>query len=417
MRRASWRRRARSLGGKVVRRFGLLPGGQPDGLGEDDQLREAVWPHRVMVFFGDTRDSLYQIEGWYAPLRALDAEHGVVVVCMDSRTAAAVREASGLEVHTVAQDSTLEGLLERSAITLCLYVNHNPLNFIPLRFRSLAHVSLLHGDSDKIVSVSNQVKAYDFAFVAGQAGADRFARYVPFFDADRHCIVVGRPQLDSAAIAHGPRVGHPRTTVLYAPTWEGAGPTVAYGSVASHGREIVRSLIAAGHTVVYRPHPLSGVRDGSYGEADVAVRDEVVAAAESDPTAGHHVSTEGRFESDVAAADLLICDVSAVASDWLPTLRPLIITTPAGAETQVAKTRMLATVPRLAAADAATAGALATEQLTADPGRDERIELVEYYFGDVSPGAATRRFLDACAEVMARRDVEWERISSEPEAT
>lgn len=416
MRRASWRRRARSVGGKVIRRLGLLPGGQPDGLGEDAALASVAWQHRVMVFFADTRDSLYQIDGWYEPLRALDAEHGVVVVCMDSRTAAAVREASGLEVRTVAQDATLEGLLERSALRLCLYVNHNPLNFIPLRFRSLAHVSLLHGDSDKIVSVSNQVKAYDFAFVAGQAGADRLARYVPFFDAERHCLVIGRPQLDVAPTDAGAGRRPGSTTVLYAPTWEGAGPTVAYGSVATHGRAIVRSLVDAGHAVVYRPHPLSGVRDGAYGEADAEVRAAVVAAAEAEPGAGHRVSTGGALQRDMDAADLLICDVSAVASDWLPTTRPLLVTVPAAPTTKVAETRMLSTVPRLRAEDAATAGAVVSDQIGSDPGRQQRVELIEYYFGDVSPGAATRRFLEACTEVMRRRDAEWARVQGETDA-
>lgn len=405
MRRASWVRRLRSSGGTLIRRAGLLPGGMPDGLGEDAALLDAVWDERVMVWFSETRDGLYQIEGWYQALRALDAEHGVVIVCQDSRTAAQIRADSGLTVRTVAQESTLEGLLARSAVALCLYVNNHPNNFIPLRFRSLLHVNVLHGDSDKIATVSNQVKAYDFVLVAGRAAVDRYAAHLPLFDADAHCIVVGRPQID-ARLQRRSTTGH-RRTVLYAPTWEGAGPTVAYGSVRSHGAALVRSLIDAGLAVIYRPHPLSGVRDPGYGEADAEVRAIVSGAAVAVPDAGHAISTERPIENDFADADLLVSDISAVTIDWLPTGRPIVVTTPATEAAQVASTTMLESVPRLAAGDAATAGELVVEQIESDPAREQRAALVEYYVGDTRPGASLRRFLDTCTDLVQRRDDEW----------
>lgn len=412
MRRASVARRLRSLGGTLIRRAGLLPGGTPDGLGEDARLADAVWEQQVLVFFSETLDGLYQLQGWYEPLRALDAERGVVVVCMDSRVARTVAAESGLTVHTVAQESTLEGLLERSsALKLCLYVNNHPLNFIPLRFRSLSHVNLLHGDSDKIATVSNQLKAYDSIFVAGRAAIDRYSAYLPFFDAEARCVVIGRPQVDAAELRRA-QTGRVGRTILYAPTWEGAGPTVAYGSVRSHGVALVRSLITDGFTVVYRPHPLSGVREPSYGEADVAVRAVIDAAATADPQAGHRISTSGPIASDFAGADLLVGDVSAVTVDWLPTGRPLIVTVPAAETTQVARTRLLEVAPRLQAADAGTAGHLAAHHLAADPTAGARGDLVEYYFGDVEPGAALRHFLDACSEAIARRDAEWRRLEA-----
>src|SRR5699024_924460 len=77
----------------------------------------------------------------------------------------------------IALDATLDAITLRGGTKLVLYVNYNPLNTAALRSRSAIHVSLLHGDSDKIVSVSNQVKAYDYSFVAGQAAIDRLERY------------------------------------------------------------------------------------------------------------------------------------------------------------------------------------------------------------------------------------------------
>ena len=81
-------RRVRRTGGRLIRRLGLLPDGDPDGLGDDDALRGQSLPFAVLVYFPDTARNLYQLRQWYEPLLALDAQHRVGIVCLDSRTAA-----------------------------------------------------------------------------------------------------------------------------------------------------------------------------------------------------------------------------------------------------------------------------------------------------------------------------------------
>lgn len=403
------KRRLRSSGGKLLRRLGLLPGGMPDGLGDDERLAGTSLEGETLLFFPDTADSLYQLRGWYGPLRELHKAQGLTIVCMDSRLAKLIRAELAVPVITIAQESTLDELAARSDLKVFLYVNYNPLNVLALRLRSAIHVSMLHGDSDKSVSVSNQVKAYDFAFVAGQAGIDRYARYTALFDAATRCIPVGRPSLDTDP--RPPvltREAGARPVVLYAPTWEGGQASVAYGSLPTHGIALVRSLQAAGARVVYRPHPLTGVRVPAYGEADARLRELL--------TGGDHLISEGRtLAEDFAAADLLICDISAVANDWLVTGKPLIITRPAGDLTRDAGTRLLDVAPRLSAADAPRAGELALRELDGDPGRDERIALAEYYLGDTRPGASLERFLNACRDLAQLRDREWARIKTNEE--
>lgn len=406
IRRASLRRRLRSQAGRIVRRYGLLPGGQPDRLGEDASLGGVRLDTRAVIFFADTRDGLYQLEQWYSVLSELDRHGGVTVICMDSRTAEQVRAATALRVITIAQDSTLDSLLSGSAVKLMLYVNYNPLNTLALRTRSVVHVNLLHGESDKAVSVSNQVKAYDFVLVAGEAAVDRYRAYTPLFDASARCLPVGRPQLDISGLARAPRAEDEPPTVLYAPTWEGASAGVAYGSVRSHGLALVQSLLADGFRVRYRPHPLTGVRDPGYGEASA----HVAAALEASPTG--ELSSGVDLETDIAKADLLVSDVSAVPIDWLPCGRPLIVTTPHDPEASTSSTRMLEVVPRLAASDAANAAALVREQIEDDPLARERAELVTYYLGDVSPGVAMATLLRTCDELCDLRDQEWERINA-----
>lgn len=404
----SLKRRLRSTGGKLLRRFRLLPGGVPDGLGDDDRLGETVLEGDVILYFPDTLESLYQLDDWYGPLRELHRRRGVTIVCMDSRVAAALRETVEMTVITVARDATLDALILRSDTKLILYVNYNPLNTAPLRSRSALHVSLLHGDSDKGVSVSNQIKAYDFSFVAGQAAIDRLERYSTLFDARTRCIPVGRPSLDTDRVDAPPRPeGAPRT-VLYAPTWEGGQASVAYSSLLTQSEMIVRSLVAAGLHVIYRPHPLTGVRVPEFGEADAQLR-ELLAER------GQEVAERHSIQQDFARADLMICDVSAVATDWLATGKPLIVTEPARAEggPREAATRLLQMTPRLSEERAPRAGELALEQITEDPQREQRRELTEYYLGDTSPGASLTRFLDACTDLTVLRDQLWASIQGE----
>lgn len=398
-------RRLRSIGGRLLRRYHMLPGGMPDGLGDDEDLQDQSLHGDVIVYFADTMESLYQMRGWYGPLRALHEELGVTVVCMDSRVADVLRDEMDLPVVTVALDATLDGLISRSSTKLILYVNYNPLNTAPLRSRSVIHVSLLHGDSDKGVSVSNQVKAYDYSFVAGQAAIDRYSRYTSLFDANQHCLPVGRPSLDTDRVGiTAPARADDRPVVLYAPTWEGGQASVAYSSLCTHAETMLRSLRDAGVRIIYRPHPLTGVRVPEFGVADRAVR-ELLAEG------GHTISDDRPLQLDFAEADLLISDVSAVANDWLATGKPLIVTTPAAATAQETGTRMLEVVPRLTMADAATAGQLTITQITEDPGRENRLHLSTYYLGDTTPGASLERFLATCRELSAQRDEQWARIS------
>jgi CDP-Glycerol:Poly(glycerophosphate) glycerophosphotransferase len=385
--------------GRTVRRLGLVPGGDPDGVGEDDRVGDLVLHQRVAVFFPEPPRNAYQLEQWLQPLEALDREHGVVVITQDSRTTARLRSRTGLTVLCVARTATLDRLVSRGALALALYVSHHPRNFSMLRFGSLAHVYLGHGDSDKAVSASNQLKAYDRVFVAGQAGIDRVVDELLWFDPDR-LVCIGRPQLSASAMGAGRPPATP-ATVLYAPTWEGAQASMAYSSVASHGEALVRSLLAAGHRVVYRPHPRTGANSRQVRDADARLRavfDETPARA-----SGSEVAADLPLARAFAAADLLITDVSSLAVEWLPTRRPLVVTESATAEAGSVTSPLLAAVPRLSADDAGTAGSLVRRCLETDDEAPARAALEHYYLGDVEDGVALQCFLRECENILAAR--------------
>jgi hypothetical protein len=389
--------RVRSRGGRLVRRLGLLPGGEPDGLGDDERLDGVVLPGRAIAFFPEPPRNAYQLEQWLCPLEALAERCGVAVITQDSRTAVRLRERTTIPVLCVGRTATLDRLVQRSSIALALYVSHHPRNFQMLRFPSVAHVYLGHGESDKAVSASNQLKAYDRVFVAGPAAEERVQTELMWFDASR-MVRIGRPQ----AAAPDPRPAAERPTVLYAPTWEGAQPSMAYSSVPTHGRALVESLVAAGLRVVYRPHPRTGANRRDVAAADAALR--ALFATDDMRVGGHTVDTDEPLTAAFGGADLLITDVSSLAVEWLPTGRPLIVTVPAESGAVVTASPLLDVVPRLPAAEAGRVGELALRCLADDPERDRRRALVEHYLGGDDPARALLRFLDACDDVIAARD-------------
>lgn len=371
-----------------IRRSRFLPVGMPDKRADDDRLGRP-FTQSVLVFFPNGADALYQLRPWLRALTALDAAHGVVAVFRDSRTAALVRAESGLDCITLARYGQLDEILAVSDVKLALYVNHDPVNFECLRFTSLVHVYLGHGDSDKGVSVSNQVKAYDLCFLAGQAALDRTDAAVMLYDAAARSVLIGQPQLDVPSPEPHPDPSRP--TVLYAPTWESSQPSVSYGSLLSHGAAIVDAL-SGSHRVVYRPHPLTGVIDPAHAAADAALR------AKAD-----RVDTDVPLEQSFADADLLITDVSAVTLNWLPSGKPVLVCRPRIA---VPPSRLMDTVPLLDEGD--DVAAAVAEQLDIDPSAVARRELVEYYLGDTTLGVATARFLQACTDAIDLRETAWE---------
>jgi len=360
----------------------------PDKLTDADRLGRA-FTQQVLLYFPTTADSLYQLRPWLPALEALDEQHPVVCVFKDSRTARIVRAESRLDCVTLARYGELDEILGLSDVKLALYINHDPVNFECLRFTSLVHVYLGHGDSDKGVSASNQVKAYDFCFLAGQAALDRTAAANMLYDAEAHSVLIGQPQLDAPSPTPSPSTDG-RRTVLYAPTWEASQPSVSYGSVDRLGERIV-SALKPHYRVVYRPHPLNGVIRAEYAAADARVR-----------ALADRVDTDVSLEQSFADADLLITDVSAITLNWLPTGKPLLVTVPG---VEVSPSRLLDALPRLDAAD--DIATVVASHLDADPAATARAELIEYYLGDPAPGVATARFIAACEDAMALRDRAW----------
>jgi hypothetical protein len=359
-------------------------------------------PFEVVLHFADPPVNLYQARQWYDPMRKLAEMRPVVVLTRDVATAAALADECPLPVVLHPTVAETERWLGSQQVGLVFYVNQNAANFHMLRFREPAHVFISHGESDKDYMASNQLKAYDHTFVAGQAAWDRIGSRLVDFDREKHLVRIGRPQVDVEQT--GPKLPDDgRTVVLYAPTWEGDRPSMEYSSLRTHAMPMLNALLATDRfRVLYRPHPRTGTYDPAYRSANEAVTARLESANHSDPAARHVVDTDSPFGWHLAAADVCVADVSAVAFDWLATGKPLILTEPASAGADVDRSGLagrLGTFP-------ASRAARVVEELERAAGDERHARygaIVEHYFGDVTRGASTHRFLDACEQILRRR--------------
>jgi hypothetical protein len=347
----------------------------------------------VVVFFAAGPENLYQFEQWRPTLEELAARRPVVVVVERPDTGEAILRGSSLRVVFARGSRALEDLVTGRDVRVVLYLNQLEPNFRMLRFPGPVHVQVGHGESDKVTSISNQHKAYDLTFVGGPAGAERLERALRGFDAATRTVQVGRPQLDHAdpgAPDWAPGTGQ---RVCYAPTWEGDRPSLAYGSLASHGVALVESLLAdPGVRLLYRPHPRTGMASPVHRAADRRIRELVRSAGE------RHLVDTGPYGWQWAFADACVTDVSAVAYDWLATGKPLVLTEPASSAFRPSSP-LLDRLPLLPA----TRAGHVLEVLRArglDGGEPDRAvgELARYYFGETADRASTARFLAAVEE-------------------
>lgn len=360
--------------------------------------------YKVAVYFADGAVNMYQMRQWYRPLAELAKRWPVVVLSRSATGADKLLDEDAPPVAFVPTVRDLERFIATQDIRVVLYVNQNTRNFQMFRYGRRWHVFINHGESDKMYMTTNQYKAYDYAFVAGQAARDRLSRTLWDYDIDRRTLEIGRPQADHYS-GRLPYTPDERTVVLYAPTWEGDRPSAHYGSIATHGEALVAALIASGrHRVIYRPHPRSGVVDHEYGAAHKRIVGAISAANAADPTAQHIYDHGPELGWQLAAADVAVVDISAMVYDRLAVGKPLLITRPADARASVDMNGYLSDCEWL---DAESSSAIIgeVERVRADEAATARLRMwVRHYFGDTTEGVATEKFHAAIEHLMSEWD-------------
>lgn len=359
------------------------------------------------VYFADTRQSIYQIMQWLPALERLSEEVApVLLIIRDPHVAQLLASQTGLPIAFASSSSALESALSRCKTLVVFYVNNNQANFTALRIAGPAHVHLSHGESGKVSMVSNQLKAYDYAFVAGDAAVDRILANIPRFNAS-HLVPVGRPQLDG--VDRATRQPKSVITVLYGPTWEGDSTQMAYGSIPSIGRQLIQQLLSDPVIrVIYRPHPRTGTVSKHYADAHAQIRSLVASAGQDRAIVDKNPDP---YES-LSNADVFVGDVSAITMDAIGLDIPTVICRVGGATTKecgpignAARRTSEDHVYHWTAPIPAAAAQILKKMAITGPTEEQRAYR-DYVFSPAT-GSATDAFISASKEAARRAAEDW----------
>ena len=397
----SWlRRQGKRAARSLARRMRELGQVEPEGFDLDDVPRADV-----ALYFPDGPPKLYQLTQWLPVFESKkDVTTLVIVRQVDAYHALAGR--TSLRVILVPRYENLMALLDRADFHAVVYVNNGWTNFQALSFQRAVHIHVNHGESDKICMVSNQAKAYDRVFVAGEAAVRRHRAALAWFD-ESHLVRVGRPQLDLDVPPALPTSS--RLTITYAPTWEGEDEANNYSSVDRYGLRIIQAALSQPNVrVVYKPHPRVADSDDSHiRQGYEAIIKAMNAAVAADPTAGHSVLLTADMLGVIRSTDILIADISSVTLDYLY-LRPqapIVLT-----DRRSNRTVLLEESPVAGAAhivDASTIDSLAADLATIIDGDDrstDRARVRDLYFDGLEPGHSTERFWAELNRAIAEHD-------------
>lgn len=263
--------------------------------------------------------------------------------------------------------------------------------------RTVKHIQLLHGDSDKPPSYSPLTKNYDLVFVAGQMGIDRYETHG--IDIPEHKFrIVGRPQVKSIEPVREIEAGR-RLQVVYMPTWRGFFADTQFSSLA-RAADVVEKILSWDKEceLTIKFHPLS-YKDPEWSEFEVAIRSALNQTYPNGNT-GVLVGDDASPFDLYNQADLMITDISSVMIDFLYSGKPFAVVQPANfSDLDIAQYPSLAASYQVDEDLGNLVGALDTA-VTRDPRKSDREKMQRYAFGDYGqpPGEA---FKSACLAVLA----------------
>lgn len=391
------KRAARSLS-RRLRQFGEV---EPDGFD-----LENIPSADIALYFADQSTKLYQLTQWL-PVFENHADLRTIVVVRNLETYNELKRKTTLQVLLVPRYEILMKLYDRADFHAVVYVNNGWTNFQSLSFQQAVHIHVNHGESDKICMVSNQAKAYDKVFVAGQAAIDRHAAAIAWFDSS-HLVRVGRPQLDLTVA--NPLEPTDLTTITYAPTWEGEDDANNYTSVDLYGPQIVSAVLETPNArLVYKPHPR--VIDSS----DKLVQEnhkKIVSMIAAAPD--HHVYLpNANILGILPNTDLLIADVSSVTLDqlYLAPGAPILLTDRRSDPAQLLADSPMSAACTIVDRDSTNEIArLIRESLSHDTHAPAREQMRTYYFGD-SARSSTENFWEAITTEISAHDTALKQIA------
>ena len=358
----------------------------------------------VAVYFPDFLPRMYQLTQWLPVIENHPADLTFGIVVRKISVYLELIKLTKLPVVYVPTFTDLMELYRVSPLKAVVYVNNGMGNFQSLTVASLAHIHVNHGESDKICMVSNQVKAYDRVFVAGEAAVRRHRAALSEFN-EQVLVRVGRPQLDQS---HASALSDSSLqTLLYAPTWAGEDEANNYTSMEYLAPLIIDAMLKQPNArVVYKPHPrIADSANESIRKNHEYILRAIKKANSKSGEPVHVIQETGDILATFPKVDLLISDVSSIALDflYLNTDKPIILTDRRDNLTQLKIDSPLSTATQvLTKENINDAERLIAQALSDDGFFDDRIALREFYFDNVQAGESAPRFFAAMRQAITQ---------------
>ena len=276
--------------------------------------RTREYAPQVALYFSGARDAAYQVNMWLETLARLDRP---AMIIMRERGLMPLLGRTGLPVVCI--DGTVDLMnFSMPSVLVALYPANTGKNIHMLRNRSMAHVFVGHGDSDKAASSNPYAKVYNQVWVAGQAGRDRYPR--PASASAMMTLSRSGGRSCAGLSQAGQGTAGPLRTVLYAPTWEGWDiDDLTQTSLMLMGPEIVRTLLADAPQlrVLYKPHPLTGTRDPRAAKAHEKITAMIAAANQACDSASGRPAGSGRADATSSAGPAAAAELARIEAQLL----------------------------------------------------------------------------------------------------
>ena len=274
--------------------------------------------YNIAIYFGTNVSTIYQFEQWIPIFNLLNSNKKIIVITRQVSTYDWMMKHTDYNIRYCCELDDLIDTYESSSLKCILYVNHGVRNFQSLMYRNALHIHINHGESEKVSTISNQVNAYNYVFIVGNAALDKY-RYNLLQVDESKFIQIGRPQLEHIQNIDI-QLPKDRKIILYAPTWEGTHTSMNYTSLDEYGMKIIHTILSAPeYYLIYKPHPNTGSRHTSTKNINKAI----VKLLNSHKNGS--VVQSGNINSLFKYTDIAIIDNSAVAIDYLQIDKPMLM--------------------------------------------------------------------------------------------
>lgn len=365
---------------------------------ELEALVDAVAP-QFAVYFASTSGAQYQYGMWEPYFQRLERPY--VVIVRDRKSARAI---SALTTAPVIFRPTIRGLDDviPESLRAVFYVNNGVKNTHVVERPGLMNIWLNHGDSEKPACYNPVHAMYDRIFAAGEAGIDRYERHGVSIPRSKF-VITGRPQVEKIERVSADVAVQNEKTVLYAPTWVGPYKDTNVYSLPV-ATALISRLLERGVRVIFRAHPHNyrfAAARAHIAEVQELLRADA-AASGREHVWGARAESEMSVEDCFNASDAMICDISAVVSDYLQSEKPFAIMAMSASVEGIYEDIPAARGGYIIPASLDGLDAKLDDLLGADPLRAERSKLRAYYLSDFPQDQYAQAFVDAARAVIDR---------------